>query len=158
MYTHVTLSPLSKAKEKRHENDHPQRAHCTRHRGALMPVPMWVAQVNKRVFNPLELRRGVRPVLAHVGRSSEKTYRTPLAAYPVDGGYIFIVMYGSDSDWVKNVLAAGAATLEIDGGEFELVSPRLVSKEDAWQLLSPTTKAPPNFLRVTDYLQMDVRR
>ncbi len=123
-----------------------------------MPVPRWVAQVNKRVFNPLELRRGVRPVLTHVGRSSGKTYRTPLDAHPVDGGYIFIVMYGSDSDWVQNVLAAGAVTLEIDGDEFELVSPRLVSKEVAWQLLSATTKAPPEYLRVTEYLRMDVRR
>ncbi len=123
-----------------------------------MPVPMWVARVNKHVFNPVELRRGVRPVLTHVGRSSAKTYRTPLDAHPVDGGYIFIVMYGSDSDWVQNVLAAGAAKLEIGGDEFELVSPRLVSKEDAWQLLSATTKAPPNYLRVTEYLQVDVRR
>ncbi|MCH8900155.1 MAG: nitroreductase family deazaflavin-dependent oxidoreductase [Acidobacteria bacterium] len=123
-----------------------------------MPIPMWVAQINKRVLNPLELRRGVRPVLTHVGRSSGKTYRTPLDAHPVDGGYIVIVMYGLDSDWVQNVLAAGAATLEIEGEEFELMSPRLVSKEDAWQLLSTTTKAPPDYLRVTEYLQMDLRR
>ena len=122
-----------------------------------MPVPMWVAQVNKRVFNPRELRKGVRPVLTHVGRSSEKTYRTPLDAHAVEGGYIFIVMYGSDSDWVQNVLAAGSATLKVDSDELELVSPRLVSKEDAWQLLPSTTKAPANFLRVTEYLQMDMR-
>ena len=123
-----------------------------------MPIPMWVAQINKRVLNPLELRRGVRPVLTHVGRSSGKTYRTPLDAHPVDGGYIIIVMYGPDSDWVQNVLAAGAAALEIDGDAFELMSPRLVSKEDAWQLLSTTTKASPDYLRVTEYLQMDLRR
>ncbi len=77
-----------------------------------MPMPRWVARINKRVFNPMELRRGVRPVLTHVGRSSGKTYRTPLDAHLIEGGYIFIVMYGSDSDWVQNVLAAGAATLE----------------------------------------------
>jgi deazaflavin-dependent oxidoreductase (nitroreductase family) len=121
-----------------------------------MPVPMWVAQVNKRVFNPLELKRGVRPVLKHVGRLSGKTYRTPLDAHAIAGGYIFIVMYGAASDWVQNVLAAGAATLEIDDHEIELVAPRLVSKEDAWKLLSATTKAPPDFLRVTEYLQMEV--
>ena len=121
-----------------------------------MPVPRWVAQVNKRVFNPMELRRGVRPVLTHVGRSSGKTYRTPLDAHPVDGGYIFILMYGSDSDCVQNVLAAGAATLDIDGNEFVLLSPRLVPTEDALQLLPRTTKAPPNFLRVTEYLQMSL--
>jgi deazaflavin-dependent oxidoreductase (nitroreductase family) len=123
-----------------------------------MPVWMWVARVNKRVFNPRELSRGDRPVLTHIGRSSGNTYRTPLDAHPVDGGYIFIVMYGSDSDWVRNVLAAGTATLEIDGNELDLVSPRLVSKEDAWQLLSAATKAPPSFLRVTEYLRMDVHR
>jgi deazaflavin-dependent oxidoreductase (nitroreductase family) len=118
---------------------------------------MWVARVNRRVFNPMELRRGKRPVLRHTGRSSGKTYRTPLDAHPVAGGYIFILMYGSDSDWVRNILAAGAATLEKDGEVFELVSPRLISKEDAWQLLAAQTKEPPRFLRVTEYLQMDVR-
>lgn len=51
-----------------------------------MPVPEVAGQVNKRVFNPLELRLGVRPVLTHVGRTSGTTYRTPLDAHPVDGG------------------------------------------------------------------------
>ncbi len=123
-----------------------------------MPVPKWVAQVNKRVFNPMDLKRGKRPVLTHVGRSSGKTYRTPLDAHPVDNGYIFILMYGSDSDWVKNVLAAGTASLKIDSDEFELASPRLVTKDVAWQQLPEATKAPPGFLRVTEFLQMDIRR
>lgn len=122
-----------------------------------MPVWMSVARVNKRVFNPLVLKRGTWPVLRHVGRSSGKTYRTPLGAPPVDDGCMFFLMYGLDSDWVQNVLAAGTATLEIDGGEVDLVSPRLVSKEVAWQLMPKTTKAAPDFLRVSDYLQMDVR-
>lgn len=123
-----------------------------------MPIPMWVAKVNKRVFNPMEIKRGVRPVLTHVGRSSGKTYHTPLDAHPVDGGYIFIVNYGSKSDWVQNILAAGAATLQVDGREFELVSPRVVTKDVAWQQLSATTKAPPGFMNVTEYLRMDIRQ
>lgn len=120
-----------------------------------MPVPKWVAKVNKRVFNPREIRRGNRPVLTHIGRSSGKIFQTPLDAHAVDGGYIFILMYGSESDWVRNVLSAGSATLQIDGTETELASPRLVAEEDAWRLLSETTKAPPGFMRVTEYLQMD---
>ena len=43
-----------------------------------MPFPRWLAHVNKRVFNPIEERRGARPVLIHTGRSSGRTYRTPL--------------------------------------------------------------------------------
>ena len=120
-----------------------------------MPMPRWVAHVNKRVFNKAELKRGVRPVLSHLGRSSGKTYRTPLDAHPVDNGYIFILMYGSGSDWVKNVLAAGTAGLRIDGDEIDLVSPRLVTRDVAWQRLPATTREPPSFLRVTEFLQMD---
>jgi deazaflavin-dependent oxidoreductase (nitroreductase family) len=121
-----------------------------------MPVPRWVAKVNKRVTNPLQVKQGKWPVLTHAGRTSGATYRTPLEAHPIDGGYIFILVYGSDSDWVQNVLAGGDAALDIDGDTFKLVNPRLVSKEAAWQLLSPDTKEPPKFLRIDEYLQVDV--
>ncbi len=82
-----------------------------------MPMPLWFGQINKRVFNKMELKRGVRPVLTHVGRSSGKVYRTPLDAHPVDGGYLFILVYGSGSDWVQNALAAGTGCcgLHADG-------------------------------------------
>ena len=30
-----------------------------------MPLPRWLAHINKRVFNPMEVRRGARPVLIH---------------------------------------------------------------------------------------------
>jgi deazaflavin-dependent oxidoreductase (nitroreductase family) len=121
-----------------------------------MPVPRWVAKVNRRITNPLALKRGDWPVLTHVGRTSGETYRTPLDAYPTNDGYIFMLVYGSDSDWVQNVLAAGTATLDIDDDTFELVNPRLISKKDAWQLLPPETKEPPGFLRIGEYLRVDV--
>jgi deazaflavin-dependent oxidoreductase (nitroreductase family) len=120
-----------------------------------MPIPKWVAVMNRRFLNPRELKRGVRPVLTNVGRSSGKTYRTPLDAHRVDGGFIFIVLYGPDSDWVQNVLASGTASVAIDGAEFDLISPRLISKQDASQLLAETTKAPADFWKVSDYLHMD---
>ncbi|MFV1999477.1 MAG: nitroreductase/quinone reductase family protein [Acidimicrobiia bacterium] len=122
-----------------------------------MPLPMWVAQVNKRMFNPRELKKGKRPVLTHVGRLSGNTHRTPLDAHPVEGGYMFIVMYGPTSDWVSNVLASGDARLSVDGNEFSLVSPRMVPKEAALALMSVDTKTPADFLNVTDYLQMDIQ-
>ncbi|MGH7511276.1 MAG: hypothetical protein ACREMZ_17775, partial [Gemmatimonadales bacterium] len=50
---------------------------------------------------------GSRPVLIHVGRSSGKTYRTPLDAHPLPDGYLFIPLHGPSTDWVKNVLVAG---------------------------------------------------
>ncbi len=123
-----------------------------------MPFPRWLAQVNKRVFNPLEERRGARPVLIHSGRTSGRTYRTPLDAHRLPDGYLFIPMYGPRTDWVKNVLAAGEARLSIDGSEIELEAPRLVTKDDIWPLLPSSTKTPPSIQGTSQLLRMDTRR
>jgi len=120
-----------------------------------MPMPLWWGHVNKRIFNPRELRKGQRPVIEHVGRSSGKPYRTPLDAHEVEGGFIFILVYGSGSDWVQNTLAAGNAQLTKDGKQFELTNPRIVDTDAAWSQLPPDTGAPPGFLNVGEYLQMD---
>lgn len=121
-----------------------------------MPMPLWWGHINKRVFNPRALQSGKWAVITHVGRSSGKTYRTPLDAHHVDGTYVFILVYGSRSDWVQNILASGSATLEVGGEMVELASPRLIAKDVAWALLDGITKPPPEFLDVNEFLQMDV--
>ena len=124
-----------------------------------MPVPRWVAHLNKRfpLFNKRELARGRRPYLTHIGRSSGTAYRTPLDAHPVDDGYLFILMYGAESDWVQNILAAGRATLTVDGTHIELRSPRLVDDTEGRHHLPDSVKAPPKFLNVTEYLLMETQ-
>ena len=121
-----------------------------------MPVPKFIARVNRRVFNPREIKKGERPVLIHTGRTSGTEYMTPLDAHPVDGGYIFIVMYGADSDWVKNVLAAQKASLRLGEATHELAGPRLIPEDEAWQQLSESVEKPPGYLNVTEYLRMDL--
>jgi len=123
-----------------------------------MPMPKWWGHINKRVFNPGQIKKGVSPVLTHVGRASGRIFQTPLDAHPVDGGYIFILVYGSGSDWVKNIIAAGTASLRVKGEEIALKSPMVITEESAWELLPPTTKRPPKFLRISEYLQMDISR
>lgn len=123
-----------------------------------MPMPLWFGHVNKRIFNKMELRKGKRPVLAHVGRSSGKTYRTPLDAHPIAGGYMFILVYGSGSDWVQNILASGTAILEIDGKHLDLAAPRVVGPDAALAALRKGTRLPPKFMNVTEFLQMELDR
>jgi deazaflavin-dependent oxidoreductase (nitroreductase family) len=123
-----------------------------------MPLPRWLAHINKRVFNPLEIRRGARPVLIHTGRTSGRTYHTPLDAHPIPDGYVFIPMYGPRTDWLKNVLVAEKAQLAVRGTEITLVSPRLVQKQDVWPLLAPGTKVPRGISDTSELLQMDIRR
>ena len=120
-----------------------------------MPMPRWWGQINKRVFNPREIRAGTRPVLTHIGRTSGTSYQTPLDAHPVDGGYMFILVYGSGSDWVRNVLAAGRASLAIDGEEIPLTNPRVVDEEEAWAAMGPDVERPPRWLRISEFLRMD---
>jgi deazaflavin-dependent oxidoreductase (nitroreductase family) len=122
----------------------------------MMPMPRWWGHVNKRVFNPRAIAGGKWPVLTHVGRASGATYRTPLDAYPVDGGYLFVLVYGSGSDWVRNVLAAGGARLRVDGREVGLAAPRLVGEEEAFQALPDDVTRPPRLLRITEFLRMDL--
>jgi deazaflavin-dependent oxidoreductase (nitroreductase family) len=123
-----------------------------------MALPRWLARINRRVFNPIEIRRGVRPVLIHVGRSSGRTYSTPLDAHAVEGGYVFIPRYGPTTDWLRNVLAAGTALLRIKGEEIELDAPRLVRKREVLPLVAATTKKPPGITDESQLLRMDVRR
>lgn len=120
-----------------------------------MPMPKWWGHVNKRVFNPRALAAGKWPVLTHTGRTSGATYRTPLDAYPVAGGYLFVLVYGSRADWVRNVLAAGGAALRIDGRDIELAAPRLIGPDEALRLL-PAAAHPPKLFRITEFLRMDV--
>lgn len=120
-----------------------------------MPMPLWWGRINKRLFNPRAVAGGKWPVLTHVGRGSGATYRTPLDAHPVDGGYLFILVYGSRSDWVRNVLAAGTARLRVDGADVALTAPRLVDQAEAFRSLPAHVRRPPRLLRITEFLRMD---
>lgn len=119
-----------------------------------MALPTWLARVNRRWINPRAVMRGNWPVLVHVGRSSGTTYRTPLEAYPLaDGdGYVFTINYGSKSDWPRNVMAAGSATLETDGDSLELRNPRMLPVGEAYPLLSDDANTPPDFVGVEQCL------
>ncbi len=119
-----------------------------------MPAPSWLAKLNRAVFNPREIKKGKRPVLLHRGRSTGLERQTPLDAHKVDDGYLFIAVYGPDSDWVRNILVSGTATLRLPGEMIELESPRLLDTEGALQLLPPGFKVPGGVLNVQDFLHM----
>lgn len=123
-----------------------------------MPMPLWWGQVNKKVFNPRALKGDRWDVITHVGRSSGRTFRTPLEGHEVDGTVVFILVYGAKSDWVQNVLASGTASLRSGGENLELSSPRLIGESEAWRRLDGIAKRPPGFLKVNEFLQMDIAR
>lgn len=93
-------------------------------------------------------------MVKHVGRKSGKSYETPLDAFPTKTGYVLVARYGPGSDWVRNILATGTATLRIGDEEHELASPQLVSQKEALAALV-SAEPPEHFTKAQDFLLME---
>lgn len=76
---------------------------------------------------PLAKRLPAFGVLTHRGRRSGRVYHTPVNVFRRGGSYFFILTYGADVDWVKNVLASGSCSVETRGRCVKLVDPQLVT-------------------------------
>ena len=96
---------------------------------------------NKRVLNPAMMKLAGRrhwyaSMLRHKGRRSGREYATPVVAVPVAGdAFIVPLPYGEGVDWLKNVLAAGRATVEAKGETCEVAEPEVIDAEAAFPLL-----------------------
>lgn len=90
-----------------------------------------VAKVNKSVVNPVQLKYAdkVPPmaVVTHTGRRSGKEYKTPVMAAVARGKGAIALPYGTDSDWVRNVVAAGGGTLTRMGRSYRITEPKVVT-------------------------------
>ncbi len=99
-----------------------------------MPASRSVARFNRRFLNRLTLRvAGYLPgfaIVSHTGRKSGHTYRVPVNAFHTDDGYIIALTYGLESDWVKNVLAAGSCEMRTKGRRVLLSDPRIETDEN----------------------------
>jgi deazaflavin-dependent oxidoreductase (nitroreductase family) len=118
-----------------------------------------------KVFNPLIVKLAGRRHFAmaaqiqHVGRRSGKVYLTPASAH-VHGDVIVIALtFGNQSDWVRNVRAAGGCTVRINGRSYRATNPQFLSREQAGPLLqaafSPVQRAGMRMLGVRQYLHLD---
>jgi deazaflavin-dependent oxidoreductase (nitroreductase family) len=94
-----------------------------------MPIPRIVRQWNKAGLNRVTTH--IAPwapgmgVVIHRGRRTGRLYQTPVTVFPAGDGYVFALTYGPDTDWVKNVLAAGGCELRTRGHATRLTAPRL---------------------------------
>jgi len=106
------------------------------------------------ITRPLARRLPSFAILTHRGRTSGRTYRTPINVFRRGDAYIFLLTYGSDVQWVKNVLASGSCSIETRGRVVKLVEPELIT--DPELRLAPPT---PRFIErhvagVTQYVRM----
>jgi deazaflavin-dependent oxidoreductase (nitroreductase family) len=125
-----------------------------------MPAPRWLARFNHHVTNRLLGR--VAPhlpgfgVVIHSGRRSHRQYRTPVNVFHHDGRYVIALTYGRESEWVKNVLAAGGCLLETHGQTRKCTDPRLF--HDSRHLAVPVlVRVPLGLLHVDDFLSFSAQ-
>ncbi len=77
-------------------------------------------------------------VVKHVGRRSGREYQTPVGAYPLGDGFVVAILYGSDSQWVRNAFATGGFTLRTKGRDYPLERPEII----------PSARALPAYPRI----------
>lgn len=122
-----------------------------------MPIPKVVGQWNKAGLN--HLTRHIAPwmpvlgVVVHRGRRSGRRYQTPVQVFTAEVDYVLALTYGPDTDWVKNVLAAGGCELRTSGRVIQLGSPRLFHDQSR-SSIRPVERQMLRILGVADFLAL----
>ena len=95
-----------------------------------------------RAMRPLALRSAGKEgsgtsVVRHVGRRSGRTYETPVIAAQHDDSFVIALPYGKRTDWLKNVLAKGSATIVTSGRTYEVDRPEVIPMAEATAYFRP---------------------
>jgi deazaflavin-dependent oxidoreductase (nitroreductase family) len=124
--------------------------------GALEPVgPSLIVKIVLRpmtkMLNPLIVKLagrrhfGMAAQIRHVGRRSGRTYTTPVSARRSGDIVVIALTFGNQSDWSRNVRAAGGASIRIEGVGYDVKRPQVMSRQDAKPLVqaafSPMNRA-----------------
>ena len=115
-----------------------------------------------RMLNPVMLKLAGRrhmPMAAqirHVGRRSGRPYVTPAGARLTGDTFVIPLTFGNQSDWSRNVRAAGGCTIRLDGTEYRAVEPTLADRDQARPVVraafGPVERAMFRMLGIRQYL------
>lgn len=100
-----------------------------------------VRTYNKHLRHPStatlgEGRHWYPAALHHTGRRSGREYVTPIVADPVSGGFVIPLPHGTSADWLRNVLVAGQAIIELQGRRFQVGDPQVFAADAALPMVS----------------------
>lgn len=90
-----------------------------------------VRRFNRAFGNPHQMKTAGTPgayasVIRHVGRKTGRSYETPMVPFATEDGFVIALPYGSGTDWVRNVMASGSATIVHEGNTYRVDQPELV--------------------------------
>ncbi len=95
-----------------------------------------VRRFARGIGNPHQMKSAGTPgawpsVIRHTGRTSGRLYETPVVAESTEDGFVIAIVYGSNTDWLRNVLASGSATIVNEGDTYQVGQPEIVPIEAA---------------------------
>lgn len=109
-----------------------------------MPFPRAIAKTNRYWINPVARRVAGRIppfiLIRHVGRASGTPYDTPVWAFRQPDGFLIVLTYGPDTDWLRNLQAAGSCEGVYGGATYRLTGPRIVEGDPRSQPLPWTIR------------------
>jgi deazaflavin-dependent oxidoreductase (nitroreductase family) len=94
-----------------------------------------------KMLNPLIVKLAGRRHFAmvaqirHVGRRSGRTYTTPVSARRSGDMVVIALTFGNQSDWSRNVRAAGGASIRIEGEDYDVTRPQVMTRQKAKPLM-----------------------
>jgi deazaflavin-dependent oxidoreductase (nitroreductase family) len=92
-------------------------------------------------------------LVVHRGRTSGREYRTPVEVFQARDGFIVALTYGADTDWLRNIQAAGGGLLRTRGLTFQVSEPRLYHDEER-EGIRPPERQILRRLGVADFVQL----
>lgn len=117
-----------------------------------------------KVLNPLVRKLAGRPhfrmaaQVRHVGRRSGRSYMTPVGARLNGDVAVIPLTFGNQSDWSRNVRAAGGCSLRVNGRDYDATQPEFLNPREAKQLVrsafSPLERASFRMLGIRQFMSL----
>jgi deazaflavin-dependent oxidoreductase (nitroreductase family) len=105
------------------------------------PIVKIVMRPMTKMLNPVIVKLAGRrhfhlaAQIRHTGRRSGRTYTTPVSARRSGDMVVIALTFGNQSDWSRNVRSAGGGTVRIDGEDYDVTQPEVMSRQEAKPLV-----------------------
>ena len=110
--------------------------------------------VTNNALRPLASRLPGFGVVHHRGRRTGTRYSTPVNVF-VDGHrYVIALTYGSRTDWLRNLMAAGGCWMEYRGHLIRLSSPRMLTTADGMAAMPAPVRMILGAVAVTEFVEL----
>jgi hypothetical protein len=120
-----------------------------------------------KLLNPLVGRMAGRrhvnmaALVMHRGRVSGREYATPAGARLSGERFVVPLTFGSESDWSRNLRAAGGGRIRWRGDDYDVGAPDIYLAKDIRPLLKQTFRGPERmgfkFLGIKSFMCLEAR-